>query len=84
MTILGMAIPVPAEQELLQTNAVSGYGSLGAQADTCIAQHGYAPTFTLVDYYDMGNGSVFRESGSGHLRRFPRRKEALCDTRNAA
>lgn len=62
MTVLGMTIPVPATQELETTNAVSGTGSLGAQASECAAQHGYNPTFTLVDYYDVGDGSVFGES----------------------
>ncbi|GAA5866495.1 hypothetical protein JCM3774_004702 [Rhodotorula dairenensis] len=59
MTVLGMTIPVPATSELETTNAVSGSGSLGAQASECAAQHGYNPTFTLVDYYDVGDGSVF-------------------------
>lgn len=26
-----------------------------------MAEQGYMPTFTLVDYYDVGDGSVFRE-----------------------
>ncbi|GAA5986464.1 hypothetical protein JCM10908_003764 [Rhodotorula pacifica] len=59
MTILGTTIPVPAVQELDTTNAATGTGSLGAQASECVAQHGYNPTFTLVDYYDVGDGSVF-------------------------
>ncbi|TNY21240.1 PLC-like phosphodiesterase [Rhodotorula diobovata] len=58
-TILGTTVPVPATSSLEETNAVNGTGSLGAQAETCLAQHGYYPTFTLVDYYDVGNGSVF-------------------------
>ncbi|GJN89687.1 hypothetical protein Rhopal_002674-T1 [Rhodotorula paludigena] len=58
-TILGQTYPVPATNDLLETNAASGTGSLGAQADTCLSEHGYYPTFTLVDYYDVGNGSVF-------------------------
>ncbi|KAG0665651.1 hypothetical protein C6P46_006435 [Rhodotorula mucilaginosa] len=59
MTLLGTTIPVPATQELETTNAATGTGSLGAQASECVAQHGYNPTFTLVDYYDVGDGSVF-------------------------
>lgn len=58
-TILGETVPTPATQELLTTNAFSGTGSLGAQASTCLAEHGYYPTFTLVDFYDVGDGSVF-------------------------
>lgn len=61
-TLFGTTIPVPSTSELTQTNAVSGTGSLGAQAATCLTDHGYYPTFTLVDYYDVGNGSVFGAS----------------------
>jgi len=50
---------VPDKAELLTTNAVSGAGSLGAQADECAAQWGAWPNFLLVDFYDWGNGSVF-------------------------
>lgn len=53
-------MPVPDTSSLNQTNAATGYGSLGTQADACISEFGYPPTFTLVDYYDVGNGSVFR------------------------
>ncbi|KAM0788845.1 hypothetical protein ACM66B_002930 [Microbotryomycetes sp. NB124-2] len=58
-TLLGQTIPVPAVNELNQTNAATGTGSLGAQADACESDWGYKPTFTLVDYYDVGDGSVF-------------------------
>lgn len=61
MSIAGSTFPVPATGALGQTNAVSGTGSLGVQASACAAQQGYNPTFTLVDYYDVGNGSVFGE-----------------------
>ena len=40
---------IPDTTELNVTNAASGPGSLGAQADTCIAQQGRAPNFMLVD-----------------------------------
>lgn len=59
-TILGTTFPVPATAKLLTTNAATGTGSLGAQKDACVALAGYAPTFTLVDFYDVGNGSVFQ------------------------
>jgi len=61
-TIFGQVVPVPATSALEETNALTGTGSLGAQASTCLAEHGYYPTFTLVDYYDVGNGSVFGAS----------------------
>ncbi|GAA5970538.1 hypothetical protein JCM11641_007345 [Rhodosporidiobolus odoratus] len=58
-TLFGQTVPVPATDELEQTNAATGTTSLGTQAATCLAQVGYYPTFTLVDFYDVGNGSVF-------------------------
>jgi hypothetical protein len=57
-TILGTTFPVPARQSLNTTNGLTGVGSLTAQSDLCVSQQGYKPTFTLVDYFDMGN--VFR------------------------
>lgn len=62
VTLLGQTIPIPATSELTETNAATGASSLGEQADTCYADHQYMPTFTLVDFYDVGNGSVFGES----------------------
>lgn len=79
MTLLGTTIPVPATQELETTNAATGTGSLGAQASECVAQHGYNPTFTLVDYYDVGDGSVFGESADGRCR-----SSAACSIRASA
>ncbi|GAA6004902.1 hypothetical protein JCM11491_002273 [Sporobolomyces phaffii] len=59
-TLLGQTVPVPATARLLETHAASGPApALSAQADQCRQNHGYYPTFTLVDYYDVGNGSVF-------------------------
>lgn len=59
---LGFTMPNTAA--LAQTNAVTGVGSLSAQAELCFSEQGYLPTFTLVDYYDVGNGSVFGSSSS--------------------
>ncbi|GAA5907043.1 hypothetical protein JCM6882_005154 [Rhodosporidiobolus microsporus] len=64
MTLFGQTIPVPATSELEETNAATGETSLGDQAAECLAQHGYYPTFTLVDFYDVGNGSVFEYAAS--------------------
>lgn len=69
ITLLGQVIPIPARNALLQTNGLSGTGSLTVQANACIAQHNQKPTFTLVDYYDVGGGSVFRTSPSKHQQR---------------
>ncbi|KDE02365.1 hypothetical protein MVLG_07079 [Microbotryum lychnidis-dioicae p1A1 Lamole] len=60
VSLLGETFTVPATSSLNQTNAATGTGSLGAQASSCFSQYKYYPTFTLVDYYDVGNGSVFQ------------------------
>ncbi|KAJ3571394.1 hypothetical protein NP233_g3774 [Leucocoprinus birnbaumii] len=57
MEILGN--PAPNLGQLNVTNSASGIGSLGAQVDTCVAQHSKPPNFLLVDFYDYGAGSVF-------------------------
>ncbi|GAA6031167.1 hypothetical protein JCM8097_004037 [Rhodosporidiobolus ruineniae] len=59
VTVLGQVFAAPDTGALNSTNAATGSTSLGENAASCLAQHGYYPTFTLVDYYDMGNGSVF-------------------------
>jgi len=58
--ILGNTFPIPNKDLLNVTNAVSGYGSLGLQAQQCGAQWSKYPTFMLVDFYDYGGGSVFQ------------------------
>jgi len=50
---------VPAKDALNTTNAVSGPGSLGQEAETCKTVHDRYPTFLLVDFYSYGEGSVF-------------------------
>lgn len=57
-TILGTVYPVPDRNSVANTNGLTGVGSLTVQAQLCAAEHGYLPTFTLVDYFDVGN--VFR------------------------
>jgi hypothetical protein len=59
--ILGTSILTPALTLLNETNAVSGYGSLGLAAEQCTEKWGRPPNFLNVDYYDEGSspGSVF-------------------------
>lgn len=64
MTFFGSQIPVPDTAALEQTNAASGAGSLGQSADECAAQHGRYPTFMLVDFYDIVDGSVFQAAAN--------------------
>ena len=57
----GATILVPATSILNETNAVSGEGSLGEGAQTCLEDWDRPPTFLNVDYYNKGDypGSVF-------------------------
>ncbi|MCJ1403452.1 hypothetical protein MMC11_006675 [Xylographa trunciseda] len=59
LNLLGDTILVPDIALLNETNAASGYGSLGLAANNCAATWGRPPNFLLVDYYNVGNGSVF-------------------------
>lgn len=64
VSILGTSILVPAVSELNQTNNVTGYGSLGAAANTCITTYDRPPNVLNVDYYNYGgsydSGAVFQ------------------------
>ncbi|KAF8425694.1 PLC-like phosphodiesterase [Tirmania nivea] len=59
LSVFSQTILIPDKVNLNRTNAVSGHGSLGLAAETCIASWHRPPTFLLVDFYDVGNGSVF-------------------------
>ncbi|KAI9701571.1 MAG: hypothetical protein M1836_001627 [Candelina mexicana] len=59
ITLLGSSLLVPTIPLLNQTNNVSGHGSLGLAAKSCTAKWNRPPRFLLVDYYNVGNGSVF-------------------------
>ncbi|KZO90210.1 PLC-like phosphodiesterase, partial [Calocera viscosa TUFC12733] len=58
-SIGSIAFSTPDKSALGTTNAVSGPGSLGAQAEECLAEYSRAPNFMLVDFYEVGAGSVF-------------------------
>ncbi|KAH8820890.1 PLC-like phosphodiesterase [Xylogone sp. PMI_703] len=51
--ILGILIPDDPADET--TNAATGTGSIGAQADLCYSTWGRKPNFILVDYSDKGD-----------------------------
>lgn len=59
LTLLGNSILVPSTPLLNITNNVTGYGSLGETATQCAQSWGRPPNFLNVDYYNIGNGSVF-------------------------
>ncbi|KAK2839163.1 hypothetical protein FQN49_006409 [Arthroderma sp. PD_2] len=62
ISIAGATILVPNTVLLNETNAVSGFGSMGAMAGNCTEKWERPPNFLLVDYYNVGNvnGSVFQ------------------------
>ncbi|GAD96660.1 hypothetical protein NFIA_016020 [Paecilomyces variotii No. 5] len=57
----GVDLLIPNSALLNETNAVSGFGSLGWMAENCTKMWDRPPNFLLVDYYNYGNpnGSVF-------------------------
>jgi hypothetical protein len=59
ISILGNSLLVPNIPLLNVTNNVTGFGSLGLNAQQCNQTWGYPPKALNVDYYNVGNGSVF-------------------------
>ncbi|KAL8914470.1 MAG: hypothetical protein Q9171_000975 [Xanthocarpia ochracea] len=59
LTLVGITLLVPTVSLLNQTNNVTGFGSLGAMAQDCNELWSRPPNFLLVDYYNVGSGSVF-------------------------
>ena len=53
--ILGILIPDVAEDS--STNAATGSGSIGEQADLCISTWGRSPNLILVDNFNVGECS---------------------------
>jgi hypothetical protein len=52
LDIFGILIPDNAADA--KTNAATGTGSIGAQADLCISTWGRSPNFILVDDFNIG------------------------------
>ncbi|KAL5324545.1 hypothetical protein ACEPPN_009091 [Leptodophora sp. 'Broadleaf-Isolate-01'] len=48
-------ILIPATAELPRTNAATGDGSVGAQADLCTTKWGRRPNVILVDFFETGD-----------------------------
>lgn len=55
LDIAGILIPDDAADNV--TNAATGTGSIGAQADLCISTWGRTPNVILVDYFENGRVS---------------------------
>lgn len=49
-----LGVLVPDRLRAPKTNAVSGEGSIGAQADLCRSKHSRSPNVILVDFIDQG------------------------------
>ncbi|KAL9045226.1 MAG: hypothetical protein Q9214_001703 [Letrouitia sp. 1 TL-2023] len=47
-------VMVPDRRDAARTNAATGNGSIGAQAELCMRIHGRAQAAILVDYFDKG------------------------------
>ncbi|KAL8927742.1 MAG: hypothetical protein Q9208_002157 [Pyrenodesmia sp. 3 TL-2023] len=60
ITLLGTSILVVTVTLLNETNNVTGFGSLGVMASECSRRWSRPPNFLLVDFYNVGAGSVFK------------------------
>ncbi|KAJ8059698.1 hypothetical protein OCU04_011346 [Sclerotinia nivalis] len=59
INLLGISLLVPYQNLLNETNNATGYGSLGMNAEQCVQDWGFPPKFLNVDFYNVGQGSVF-------------------------
>ncbi|KAL7424979.1 hypothetical protein Q5752_000666 [Cryptotrichosporon argae] len=56
---VGTTFWVPNKDKLNETNAASGYGSIGAHVDSCNQIWGRKPNIILLDYYDSNGDAPF-------------------------
>ncbi|KAG9750928.1 PLC-like phosphodiesterase, partial [Aureobasidium melanogenum] len=67
VSLFGQNILIPNSAELNVTNAATiEYGSLGLANQNCTAMWNRPPTWLLVDYYDVGKGSVFEVAATAN------------------
>ena len=80
VAIAGISLLIPASNLLNETNAVSGFGSAGAQITNCTTMWDRPPNFLLVDYYNFGNfnGSVFQVAADANGVTY--QEGSCCDT----
>jgi hypothetical protein len=52
LSIFGLLIPDDMDDK--RTNAATGAGSIGAQADVCVQTWSRKPNLILVDYFENG------------------------------
>ncbi|KAF2771800.1 PLC-like phosphodiesterase [Teratosphaeria nubilosa] len=63
--VLDTGILVPDDEADYTTNAATGNGSIGAQADLCLQEWGRWPKFVLVDMFDRGNVFAWQDAVNG-------------------
>lgn len=76
IALAGISLDIPAYTILNETNAISGYGSVGAASGNCTEDWDRPPNFLLVDYYNLGNfnGSVFQVAADANNVTYDRNK----------
>ncbi|TVY18901.1 PI-PLC X domain-containing protein 1 [Lachnellula arida] len=64
--LLSTGILVPDKDSAPATNAATGNGSIGAQADLCTQQHGASPNAILLDFVDIGELLISSDRSLAH------------------
>ncbi|KAL2836148.1 PLC-like phosphodiesterase [Aspergillus pseudoustus] len=84
INIASLNLLIPNTALLNETNADTGFGSLGWMADNCTTMWNRPPNFLLVDYYNEGNfnGSVFEVAADMNNVTYDR--NSCCGTLSAA
>jgi len=65
--VLSTGILMPDRGSAPDTNAATGNGSIGAQAELCAQQHGANPNVVLLDFVDIGELLVSPNRSLTHL-----------------
>lgn len=60
-----LGVDVPDDGADYTTNAATGNGSIGAQADLCTSKWGRVPNFVLVDMFDRGKVFAAQDALNG-------------------
>jgi len=60
-----LSVHIPDDGADYTTNAATGTGSIGAQADLCTGVYGRVPNFVLVDMFDRGDVFAAQDALNG-------------------
>jgi hypothetical protein len=60
-----LSILIPDTLALETTNAATGTGSVGAQADLCLRTWGRVPNLILVDFFEFGDVFAAQDTLNG-------------------